>query len=218
MRPGYNERVPPDKQCPVCLTPLSSHACLGHLDSGGNNSEGRTLLMDGRHALGLRQLGRGWESLMPEQKWEWNWFLRIPIFKASLTRRVLVGSITNACSWGRTCTTPASGGTGCAPGQSGASTASAKFDPMSQFIHSPTDKWFHSSILMVAEWFVTDVSIPTIDTKQQNELIHNMSLIFFRGNIYTSDTVCPCVVSLMTLWQCGSRYKYVSYRRIKVCH
>ena len=40
-------------------SPLSCLACLGHLDSGGNNEEGRTLLVDGRHPLELRQLGRG---------------------------------------------------------------------------------------------------------------------------------------------------------------
>ena len=38
-------------------SPLSAY--LGYLDSGGNYPEGRTLLLDGRHALGLRQLGRG---------------------------------------------------------------------------------------------------------------------------------------------------------------
>ena len=35
-------------------SPLSFLACLGHLDSGGNNEEGRTLLLDGRHPLELR--------------------------------------------------------------------------------------------------------------------------------------------------------------------
>ena len=61
-------------------------------------------------------------------------------FKVSLTRRVLAESITSACSWGRIFIILASGGTGSAPGQSGALTASAKFDPMSQFSPLPTDK------------------------------------------------------------------------------
>ena len=62
------------------------------------------------------------------------------VFKVSRIKRVLAGSITSACSWGRIFIILASGGTGSAPGQSGASTAYAKFDPMSQFSLLPTDK------------------------------------------------------------------------------
>ena len=75
-----------------------------------------------------------------QQKLRIDRMITFIIFKVSLIKRVLAGSITSVCSWGRIFIILASGGTGSAPGQSGASTASAKFDPMSQFSHLPTDK------------------------------------------------------------------------------
>ena len=75
------------------------------------------------------------------------------VFKVSQIRRVLAGSITSACSWGRIFIILASGGTGSAPGPSGALTASAKFDPMSQFnlVSFRQINDFIYGILMVAE-------------------------------------------------------------------